>query len=201
MSTLKDFGGIMKANTALGILLLACITGMYSAQAANILFFFGFSGESHRFTVWPLVKGLADRGHKVTFFSPHEPKKPTNHPNIKEMVAKDIFAQTGMDFDPVKIRIHGGVRAMQAMWSGFSDFGVKLCEGVVTHKETMEWAKTASFDLVFINALFNDCGYGLAHKFKAPTILYSTTSLFPWFGEIYVRKIYFKTMFMSNFAS
>lgn len=169
--------------------MLVCLVGANSVQSANILFFFGFSGHSHRITVWPLVQALADRGHKVTFYSPFEPKKPTTHPNITEMVVQDIYDMAGFDFDPAEIRVKGGIQAIDAMWPGFIEMGVQLCEGLVNHKKTIEWAKTASFDLVFINALFNDCGYGLAHKFKAPTILYSTTSVFPWFGDVHVSRI------------
>lgn len=169
----------------LSFILLVSIT-LQCATAANILFFWGVSSYSHRITVWPLVKALADNGHKVTFLSPFEPKSPTTHPNISELVPKDLFGNLGMNYDPAEIRVRDGPKAVQGLWPSYQQLGINLCNALTKDQAIIDWANKASFDLVVVNGLFNDCGYGFAYKFKAQTIAYATSSLFQWWGEVFV---------------
>lgn len=177
--------------TASIFLVLFAMQHIQFGNAANILFFWGMSGYSHRITIWPLVEKLAANGHNITYFSPHAPKtKYKPNPNITEIIPDNLFSRIGMDYDPAEIRLKGGVKAVEDLWPGYLDSGVKMCEFITTDKDMLNWANTASFDLVVVNALFNDCGFAYAYKFNAPTIVFSSSSLFQWWGEVYVSKTF-----------
>lgn len=104
-----------------------------------------------------------------------------------------------MGFDPAEVRLQGGVSAVEKLWPIYLEAGVNMCEIITKDKEILNWASTASYDLVFINGLFNDCGYGFAYKFNAPTIVYGTSSLFQWWGEVYVSLCeYFCLKFLNH---
>jgi hypothetical protein len=80
----------------------------------------------------------------------------------------------GMDF--IGIRLKEGVAAIDNLWFHYSKMAVKACGILLKKKEFLEWVDKSSFDLVIVNSLFNDCGYGLIHKFKAKHIMYSPTA-------------------------
>lgn len=109
-----------------------------------------------------------------------------SHPNITELVPKDLFANLGMNYDPAEIRVREGPKAVQRLWPLYQQLGINLCLALANDPAIIDWANTASFDLVVINGFFNDCGYGFAYKFKAQTIVYGTSSLFQWWGEVFV---------------
>lgn len=46
--------------------------------------------------------------------------------------------------------------------------------------EFINWVKDTKVDLLFIDGLFNDCAYGMAHYWNAKTIIFQTSSAFPW---------------------
>lgn len=179
----------MEPKYLAGVFLVVLLSFQSSqpVHGEKILFFWGMSGYSHRITIWPLIEKLANRGHQITFFSPYKSKTPVSHPNITEMTPAGLLKQTGMDFDPAEVRLTKGMAGVDALWPQYLEGGIQVCQMLAEDKELLEWAKTATFDLVVINGLFNDCGYGFAWKLKAPTIVYGTSSLFPWWGEVYVR--------------
>lgn len=57
------------------------------------------------------------------------------------------------------------------------------CDVMYSDDEYLNWVKDSKVDLVFIDALFNDCAYGMASHWKAKIILFQTSSAFPWFSE------------------
>lgn len=63
--------------------------------------------------------------------------------------------------------------------------GVNMCNQFLNNTENIEWVNKEKFDLVVIDALFNDCGYGLAWKWKAKTIVFGTTHPFEWFADAF----------------
>ncbi|CAL8083081.1 unnamed protein product [Orchesella dallaii] len=166
-------------------IILLSIQDFRITSTKNILFFWGMSGYSHRITIWPLVEKLADKGHNVTFFSPHHPKKPTVHPNITEIVPTNLFQDIGMGYDPAEVRLKGGITAVENLWPSYLECGVQLCRRIAKDPDILNWLNSASFDLVVINGLFNDCGLAVAYKFNASTITYGTSSLFQWWEEVY----------------
>jgi glucuronosyltransferase len=171
----------MKFKNYLQVIVIAIFT-FQQIHGASILFYWPFATYSHRISVWALVERLVDEGHNVTFLASHPPKSP--NPKVTEVSSASGYA--AMNFpDFVSLRFAGGVEAVDNSWRYYVDWGITLCDALLHDPKIIEWIHTSSFDLVVINGLFNDCGYGLAHKFKAPYIMYGTTAPFGWWSEAY----------------
>jgi len=77
-----------------------------------------------------------------------------------------------------------GRRPLQLMSFKFTKTGAEICEYIMTDPKNQAWIESSTFDLVVIDALFNDCGFLLSHKFGAKTVLFGTTSVFNfWIDE------------------
>ncbi|ODM95387.1 UDP-glucuronosyltransferase 2B18 [Orchesella cincta] len=105
---------------------------------------------------WPLAVGLAENGHSVTFLQATPNKNP--HPNITEMNPANV-----KHLPPPNL--------------------VELRLTFLNDTSNLEWVNSNKFDLVIIDALFNDCAYGLAYKWQAKTIVFGTTHVFDWFPD------------------
>lgn len=153
----------------------SCIDG------ANILFFFGLSTYSHRITAWPLAVKLAEQGHSVTFLQAAKNKSP--HPKITDVIPKGLESPLPPDF--VNLRTNHGKMVIYVMAHFLPLFGVDMCTQFLNSTENIEWVNSQKFDLVVIDALFNDCGYGLAHKWNAKTMVFTTTHVFDWYPDVF----------------
>lgn len=67
----------------------------------------------------------------------------------------------------------------------FTEFGKMACDVVYSDEDFVKWVKETKVDVLFIDALFNDCAYGMAHYWKAKIIIYDTTTAFAWFTETF----------------
>ncbi|CAL8109967.1 unnamed protein product [Orchesella dallaii] len=150
-------------------------------ESANIAFFFGISSYSHRIPAWPLVTGLAERGHNVTFISPFPAKKP--HPKVHDLVPKALaeWVLEWEDLEDVFTERKDGNLAKG--WLTLPEFGIEMCKKIYSDDEFVNWVKTSKYDLIFIDALFNDCGYGMAHKFGAKVIQFATSTAFSYYPQ------------------
>lgn len=158
------------------------------AQTANILFFFGWGAYSHRISVWPLVTTLAERGHNVTFATHLSPKEIHKHPNVIEFTPKQFqkFMLESSMFNTknlIEWRLKNG--RFQRGGTNLVDIGLEMCKNFISDPETKIWIQSSKFDLIVIDGLFNDCGFGLAHKFKSKIIVVGTAIMMPWFYEAY----------------
>jgi hypothetical protein len=168
------------SHLALVILLISqCLT---SGNGANILFFFAISTYSHRISVWPLVEALAERGHNVSFFSSHSPKTP--NPKVTEVTP--LVLQTGGTFQSsinfLDFRFQG---LHPYLWNTLPYSGIELCEKMMGDPEILDWIHTSSFDLIIMDNMFNDCVLGLSYKFRAPHILFATSTLYMWQNDLH----------------
>lgn len=155
-------------------------------HGANILFYFAVSGYSHRISVWPIIEALANSGHSVTFLSGYPSKNPSSHPNITDFVPQNLNKDLGVaDLDFIGLRLKNGVSATDDLWNLYYKLSINTCQALMQKQEYMEWINKSSFDLIVINALFNECGFGLVHKFKAKHIMYSPTSALMWYKVKY----------------
>lgn len=158
-------------------LLLSSFPG--ELKSAKILFYFGVSTYSHRIIAWPLVETLAARGHEVSFLSPFPIKKP--HPNVTDLVPEvlhDLFiSHFGQDSDLIRDRFTGN---RQAVWNFIPFLGLQSCQVLLESSKWQKWISENSFDLVVIDAMYGECGLGLAYKFKARVIYFKTNTLYPW---------------------
>ncbi|OXA57065.1 UDP-glucuronosyltransferase 1-8 [Folsomia candida] len=171
----------MRLKLLLQIIFLA--QSLNYGEGKNIFFYGGVSGISHRISVWPLVEKLADKGHNVTFFSPFPPKVP-NH-KVHEIIPENFLQKMGLTVDFLGARLEAGAPAISKIWNGYIDFSINSCEVVMQDAKLVEWIKSSSYDLVFVNGFFNDCGLALSHYFKAPHIIFGTVTYLGWWSESY----------------
>ena len=165
------------------VLLFFTFTLLQSTSALNVLFFFPISTYSHRIPVWPLVEGLANKGHNVTFVSPYPPKEP--NPKITEFAPQEMVKfVVDNEEGPVAFNMRKN-KEIDASWWVLPHWGTTLCEMFLSSTDTKEWLKSSKFDLIVIDGLFNDCGLGLAHHFKARHMAYVTSTLFMWNYDAY----------------
>ncbi|ODM96456.1 2-hydroxyacylsphingosine 1-beta-galactosyltransferase [Orchesella cincta] len=155
---------------------------VFQVESANILFFFGVSSYSHRLPAWPLVTGLAEKGHNVTFLSPFKAKNP--HPKVVDYAPRKFseWAESWDEMNMFDMRKKGD---MYKQWLILPYFGIAMCEKLYSDEEFINWVKSSTYDLVFIDALFNECGYGMAHIFGAKVIQFDTTTVFPWYSSAF----------------
>ncbi|CAG7823277.1 unnamed protein product [Allacma fusca] len=165
----------MKAKMKTLLIFLTLTISLSSAE--NILFYFPIGSYSHRIPVWPLVTYLADHGHQVTFLSAYPAKDP--HPNVIEIVPKEF----GMLFEQLGEKSVVGLRRdglVPKRWEFLDVLGIQFCEVFISNPEYQQWINNSKFDLVVIDGLFNECGLGLVHKFKAKHITYATSAPYMW---------------------
>jgi glucuronosyltransferase len=152
------------------------------SYAANILFYWAFSGYSHRIAVWPLVEKLVEKGHNVTFFSPTPSKNP--NPKVVEVSSAAVL-QRMQDSDFLGTRLKGGPQAVEKLWESYFDIMISNCEVVLTDPKTFDFFNNSNYDLIFVNSLLNDCAYGMVYKSKAKFIAYGSTAPYTWWTEAY----------------
>jgi len=165
-------------------LLLAVLIS--SSNSANVLFFFGISTYSHRIAVWPLVEKLIELGHGVTFHQPFHPKFP--HPKVREFFPKSLEAKLSATghFTPnlITARIQGG-RLGSQLPVDLPELGVHHCRLLLNTTEVKELIENEHFDIVVLDSIFNECGYGFAEAFDAKVIVYGTTSVMAWWADAF----------------
>jgi len=165
--------------------LLISLLQLNGSESANILFFHLESSYSHRIAIWPLVEALASRGHNVTFIQPFPPKAP--NPKVHEFYPEelgDLWAtenedgtvEASGDFGLLLSRIQKGPLAVQLDMYTYHPIVLLACTKFLSTPTTTKFIQDNSFDLVVIDSIFNNCGYGLAHKWGSKTILYSPTA-------------------------
>ncbi|CAL8148111.1 unnamed protein product [Orchesella dallaii] len=153
--------------------------------SANILFFFAGGNVSHKTSVWPWVLALANKGHNVTFVSPHS-KALKVHPNITDLAAiplYDIVSQV-YQVDRFKDRDDGTFQNFD-----YNSAAYATCKAVTDNKDTGPVLgplfRDGKFDLVVVNTVFGECGYYVGHYFKAKIIGYTPCSFITWFYDTY----------------
>ena len=156
-------------------LLLVTFT-LQSSHGARILFYFGFSNPSDRIAVWPLVEALAEKGHRIHFLSPFPPNE--THPNVTEIQPPHLVDLMNESWGNVIERRRD--KTYEKIWTEIREKGIKACNAVFADRETRDFLKDSQFDLVIVEALYNECGVGLAYYYGAPFIMYVAGSINIW---------------------
>ncbi|KAJ9601564.1 hypothetical protein L9F63_000307 [Diploptera punctata] len=158
--------------------------------AAKILTIFPFQARSHMIMGSALAKELVSKGHEVTMLS-HFPQK--------EKIANytDVYIKTTM-LDLVGAQGHAnkffddkntGFKERVGMMSNMLSINTETCDMMLQEEEVHKLIhdNNAHFDLVIIEAFFNECFLGFVHKFKAPLIQVCTFGginyMLEWFGN------------------
>lgn len=161
------------------VILGVCIIFPEPSSCANILFFFGFSTYSHRLIAWPLVEALANN-HSVTFFQPDKNKNP--NPKVTEINPKLAGVSGKINFLQERLK-HGHRKFLLSLTYKLPELSLSLCDQFLQDKDVLEWIKNSKFDLIVIDALFNECAYGIAHLHDAKTIIFGTSHPFGWMPD------------------
>ena len=163
-------------------------------HGANILFYFGGTAiQSHWIGLEPLVVKLAERGHRITVFSPFEyPYGKSNIINTSSINIKTLFpndlAAASNEFHEnflrtaLRSRFKSKYRTDTARFPDRLEAGTKLCELSFKSPEIQTWVNSSHFDLLIIDKSSSaECAYALAYKFNAKIISYSATAgVLPW---------------------
>ncbi|CAG7727563.1 unnamed protein product [Allacma fusca] len=155
-----------------------------SGDGAKILFYFGLSTYSHRISVWPLVEKLAFLGHEVTFFASFPPKKPNiNVTEFSPISLQRLMEKShGPGSDLIQKRAEGN---HLSLWDDVLELGATMCEVLMADQEYLNFVTNHTFDLVVIDALHNECAYGVAHYQNSKIIIFDTTHPFQWQADIF----------------
>jgi glucuronosyltransferase len=137
---------------------------------------------SQKISVWPLVEDLVAKGHDVTFLSPYRHKTP--NPKVREFNPKSLEPLFEANRDGlIESRSTGSYKSI---WVEVADFGLAVCDIMLKDPEVLSWMNNPStkIDLVIYDSLYNECGIGLAYKFKAKYILFSTSTVGMWYPDM-----------------
>lgn len=64
-------------------------------------------------------------------------------------------------------------------------FGIMMCEEMYKDDDYMKWVKSTKVDVIILDALANECAYGMAHYWDAKLILFNTAFPFAHSTESY----------------
>ncbi|XP_021912896.1 uncharacterized protein LOC110826504 [Zootermopsis nevadensis] len=150
-------------------------------EGANVLGIFPFHVKSHSITSTALMRELANRGHNVTVLSMHPQNK--NVPNYTDVVLKstvldliDNGSNTG--FSRQRTGVFGVLNVLFYLNQVVCDRQLQE-EGV----QKLIHSTDTYFDIVIVEAFFNECFLGFVHKFKAPLIQICTFAGFDYMGH------------------
>ncbi|PSN46987.1 hypothetical protein C0J52_17341 [Blattella germanica] len=159
--------------TSLAFIFLAGTT-----EAARILALFQFNGKSHFVMFEALLKGLAAKGHDVVVVSHFPQKNPVQNYtdiSVEEALTEAVNSFT-LDF-ALNFRYYN---LLYFFWQENLEF----CEAVFEHPNIKRLIKSEEkFDLVITELFGVDCFTGFAHKFQAPLISMTSSTLLPWAND------------------
>ncbi|CAG7727562.1 unnamed protein product [Allacma fusca] len=154
------------------------------AHSENIIFFYGGGTYSHKHAIWPLTSALADKGHKITFLSPHN-KRPWLHPNITDVIPEKLEKLLSVFHiqDKLQQRLAG---EELKVWNTLGDWSLSICKTILDDDDPtlQSLIYKSKFDLIFVNAAFGECAYIMNLVWKGKIILVDSTSILPYFPDI-----------------
>jgi len=153
--------------------------------SARILFLFAGGNVSHKLGVWPFVRGLAGAGHNVTFVSSSD-KKLVGSERVRDVTPaafKLLHTDAMYNSDRLKDRLEGKQWDMSS--EGYDMASLWFCETIMkAYQEDPEFREVIDnghYDLVILNGIFSECGFFITHHLGLKVILYSPTTILPWF--------------------
>ncbi|GLV43697.1 UDP-glycosyltransferase family 35 member B1 [Carabus blaptoides fortunei] len=152
-------------STVLSIILVCCVT----CDGARILSIFPVPSPSHNILATRLTKELVNRGHEVTLVSPFPQKESKNFKSVqltgflekqKEMM-KDLLDINKQSFFQKTLQI--------------TNICTLYSETTLNHTNFRKLLNSdATFDLIIIEAMFNEAHVGIGYHYNAPVIMLST---------------------------
>ncbi|KAJ9601562.1 hypothetical protein L9F63_000305 [Diploptera punctata] len=161
------------------------------SESAKILAIFPFQSRSHMIMGSALMKELANRGHQVTMIS-HFPEKEkiANYTDIQiKTTMVDVLGSKGSADRHFEEDDTGVIEKIRMTLDFLYRVNVITCDMMLEEESVKRLIRDsdAKFDLVVIEAFFNECFLGFVHKFNAPLIQVCTFGgmywLDDWFGN------------------
>jgi len=152
------------------LLVLLCLACW--CNGARVLVLGPFGSYSHKLVYMPIAESLAEKGHNVTVVSPFRPKKIVE--NIREIA---LVREDDVNF--FDFRMLQGLPAViprfwfmkQLMAEIYSDF---------IHNEQFKAIQGEQFDVILIDAIFNEFCLPIADLWQVPIVLISPSIGPPW---------------------
>ncbi|XP_069682310.1 UDP-glycosyltransferase UGT5-like isoform X3 [Periplaneta americana] len=156
-------------------LVLFFTVGFFGSDAYKILCLFPHFGRSHFIMAEELLKGLATKGHQVTMVSHFPQTNPI--PNYTDI----SLVGTMPEFISRHLLENVAVKYVYKTLNRQSKTGLITCKNILkSHVMNKLLSSNETYDLI-ITELFNtDCFLAYVHKFHAPFIALSTSTLIPW---------------------
>ncbi|RZC32757.1 UDPGT and/or Glyco tran 28 C domain containing protein, partial [Asbolus verrucosus] len=162
------------------IALLLFVLILNNAQSAKILGIFPVPAPSHYILGSALMKGLAEKGHDVTFISPYREKNPPKTGSYRDITLTRFVEESERRRKEMnmfeKENMNGFITA--AMMSSML---TQLSELTLNHSNVQQLLNSdEKFDVVIVEQFLNEAHKAFATHFKAPLILFSTVGASAW---------------------
>jgi len=151
---------------------------LYSCDGARMLLLAPFGSKSHKTFFMPITEALAERGHHITVVTTFPAKKKVE--NIREICLGCEKESPMEDVD------FFGMRKAQGMIGIIPRFWIlggvisTLYDSLLNDKEFSRLQREEKFDVILIDAIFNDFCLPIADLWKVPIIVLGPSVGPPW---------------------
>lgn len=171
---------------------LICLLALaLEAHSARILGLFPHTGKSHQMVFDPLLRALAERGHRVTTVSFFPFKNPPA--NYTEVSLEGIAGLGLESFDLsiyeapnllLKIPIVKRIAKQLMEFQPLAGMALNVCGKALDWPPLMEALK-GEYDVVILENFNSDCMLGLLNVFgiRSPVVALLSSSFLPWSGN------------------
>ena len=163
----------MKLTLVLAVLCIVCCS-----DAARILVLGPVGTYSHKLVYMPIVEGLAEKGHSVTVVSPFVPKSKAK--NIREIAIGSLEID---DINFFQIRFIQSLLGIAPRFWIYGSVLFEIYDKMMSNDEFRRMQRDEQFDLVLIDAIFNDFCLSIADLWQVPIITVSASIGPPWVIE------------------
>jgi glucuronosyltransferase len=174
--------------------LLAALVIASQGHCANILYIHGIFSPSHHIWNSAFARGLASRGHNVTFLSTDPQKKATK--NLHYILIEDgyelfneVMGDGKEDYDLVKY-VQEVSKNMLVAATYVVDFGVKSCKALMAAPKGIDrilsYPSDFKFDLVVHDMTLGPCLLPVIQKFGFPPVVGVSAFLNPPYTDFVI---------------
>ncbi|XP_032779686.2 UDP-glucuronosyltransferase 2A3 isoform X1 [Daphnia magna] len=163
---------------------LSFLLSLSLASSHNILVFMPFGSHSHKATLIPLVQGLLERNHSVTFITNQESTDLRYHKmmyNLDEVVVPNLnysmLDPESAEQNFFELAAQHSIRSQLKIFRHLSSQIDKVLEYTYTDAGVQSVLRHGQFDLVLLSQVVSYAGYPLAWHFRCPFILSSPNVL------------------------
>lgn len=151
--------------------LLGCCYG------ARILVLSPISFKSHKISMMPVVRALAQRGHSVTILTSHSSDKVLN--NVRDIAVFNPFINSGK-FNWFSHNSDNQVFAQFKIFYNYASMSQVNYESMMNNTEFRSLIDSRQVDLVILDDSFNDFCLKIIDDLKVPFVYFSCSTGYPW---------------------